>query len=202
MKPALALTLVAFATAAMACSPASNDPESAGATSPVASSSASAPLLVDEAKPAASSESRSARVLTLSGLRGLKIGEPVPLGGQWSTPVGDVGDGCHAVRSADFPGVLGLVEDGKVRRITLGSGSDVKLAEGIGVGASEAEIEKRFAGFRSESHKYEAAPAKYLTAPNADRGGAALRFEIGGDGKAKAVHVGMMPQLAYVEGCG
>ena len=56
-------------------------------------------------------------------------------------------------------------------------------------------------GFREEPHKYVDAPAKYLTAPNADSGGPALRFEIGQDGKVSLIHVGLMPVLAYVEGC-
>ena len=50
-------------------------------------------------------------------------------------------------------------------------------------------------------HKYGAAPAKYLTAPNAPSGDSALRFEIGSDGKVSLIHVGTMPVLAYVEGC-
>ena len=58
-----------------------------------------------------------------------------------------------------------------------------------------------FAGFRAEPHKYEDAPAKYLTAPNAASGDVALRFEIGHDGKVSLIHVGMAPVLYYVEGC-
>jgi hypothetical protein len=94
------------------------------------------------------------------------------------------------------------VEGGKVRRITISQGSDVKLVEGLGGGSTETEVRKWFAGFRSEPHKYEDAPAKYLTAPNASKSQSALRFEIGADGKVEAVHVGQMPQLAYIEGCG
>ena len=79
---------------------------------------------------------------------------------------------------------------------------DVKLIEGVGIGATEAEVGKWFAGFTAEPHKYEDSPAKYLTAPNARPGESALRFEIGQDGKVKLIHVSLMPVLAYVEGCG
>ncbi|VWX52098.1 hypothetical protein [Novosphingobium sp. 9U] len=103
--------------------------------------------------------------------------------------------------SPDYPGVYAIVARGIVRRVTVGQRSDVELVEGIGVGASEAEVKSTFPSFREEPHKYEASPAKYLTAPNAEHSESALRFEIGHDGKVKAIHVGIMPELAYVEGC-
>jgi hypothetical protein len=52
---------------------------------------------------------------------------------------------------------------------------------------------------REEPHEYVETPAKYLTAPNAAGGDPALRFEFGREGKVN--HVGLMPVLAYVEGC-
>ncbi|SEJ81258.1 hypothetical protein SAMN05518849_11475 [Sphingobium sp. AP50] len=83
----------------------------------------------------------------------------------------------------------------------MGQNSDVKLVEGVGIGSTEDEVQKWFAGFRSEPHKYEDSPAKYLTAPNAASGDPAVRFEIGKDRKVKLIHVGMMPELGYAEGC-
>lgn len=103
--------------------------------------------------------------------------------------------------SPDFPGVYAIVEEGEVRRITVGRQSKVRLPEGIGTGASEAEVRAAYAGFREEPHKYVESPAKYLTAPNAPGGDPALRFEIGRDGKVSLPHVGTMPILGYVEGC-
>ena len=103
--------------------------------------------------------------------------------------------------SPDYPGVYAIVEGGAVRRISAGQRSSIKLAEGLGVGATEADVKKWFPSFRVEPHKYEAAPAKYLTAPNAPSGDSALRFEIGSDGKVSLIHVGTMPVLGYVEGC-
>ena len=140
-------------------------------------------------------------MLTLEGLGDLEIGQPVPKDGSWAERGAQISDSCRTVSSPDFPGVYAIVEDGKVRRITVGGRSDVVLVEGIGVGASEAEVEQAFPGFRASPHEYEDAPAKYLTAPNADSGAPALRFEIGQDGKVSLIHVGTMPVLGYVEGC-
>ena len=143
----------------------------------------------------------SANVIGLEGLGDLKIGQPVPKGSTWAQRGAQASDACSTVTSPDYPGVYAIVEQDKVRRITVGKRSDVKLVEGIGVGATEKDVAKWFAGFREEAHKYENAPAKYLTAPNAASGDPALRFEIGQDGKVSLIHVGTMPVLGYVEGC-
>jgi hypothetical protein len=140
-------------------------------------------------------------VLTLDGLGALKIGEPVPAGSGWASRGAQVSNSCTTVTSPDFPGVYAIVEGGKVRRITVGERSGVKLIEGIGTGATEAQVRAAFPGFREEPHKYVEPPAKYLTAPNAASGDPALRFEIGADGKVSLIHVGTMPVLGYVEGC-
>lgn len=102
---------------------------------------------------------------------------------------------------ARYPGVYAIVERGVVRRISAGERSNVRLIEGIGSGSSEAEVRQAFPGFREEGHKYVAAPAKYLTAPGAERGDPAVRFEIGEDRTVSIVHIGTMPVLGYVEGC-
>lgn len=143
----------------------------------------------------------SSRVLALEGLGALQIGQPVPANGTWASRGAQASDACQTVTSPDYPGVYAIVTDGAVRRITVGQRSDVELFEGIGVGSTEQAVNGAFPGFRSEPHKYEPAPAKYLTAPNAASGDSALRFEIGADGKVKLMHVGTMPVLGYVEGC-
>lgn len=143
----------------------------------------------------------AAKVLTLQGLGALRIGEVVPAGSGWAERGAQISDMCRTVSSPDFPGIYAIVEEGKVRRITVGERSDVKLIEGIGVGATEVEVRAAFPGFRESPHKYVDPPAKYLTAPNAPGGDPALRFEIGEDGRVSLVHVGTMPVLGYVEGC-
>lgn len=140
-------------------------------------------------------------VLTLDGLGDLRIGQPIPAGSTWAEHGVQVSDTCRTISSADFPGIYAIVEDGKVRRITAGQRSSVRLVENIGVGATEEEVLKQFPDLRSEPHKYVAAPAKYLTTPSAASGDPALRFEIGADGKVSLIHVGTMPVLGYVEGC-
>lgn len=202
MRYASQLMLVALSATLLACSPRSGEAQShASAAATDAAARPASPTL----KPAPAGKGAGAvqhARLELSGLGALKIGDAPPAGGAW-VAAGAHGDAeCSALRSADYPGVYALVEDGKVRRITAGAGSNVKLIEGVGVGAPEADVRRLFPGFRSEPHKYEDAPAKYLTAPNASVEEPALRFEIGGDGTVTWMHVGQMPQLAYVEGCG
>lgn len=197
MKPASSLTFVTLSAILVACSPAPTNPNReppAPSTQGAASPTPPPPVATPAAAPN--------RVLQLSGLGALKVGEALPAGGAWAAPGVQAEEGCRAVRSSAYPGVYALLEGGKVRRITVGQGSDVKLVEGVGVGSSESEVRKWFAGFRSEPHKYEEAPAKYLSAPNASNSDSALRFEISPDGRVKMMHVGQMPQLAYVEGCG
>jgi hypothetical protein len=153
------------------------------------------PSRIPEAAPAAPN------VLTLRGLGDLRIGEAVPVNSSWRERGVQVPGSCRTVGSPDLPGVYAIVEGGRVRRITIGESSKVKLIEGIGTGASEAEVRAHFSSFRVEPHKYVESPAKDLTAPNATAGDAALRFEIGQKGKVTLMHVGTMPVLGYVEGC-
>ena len=147
------------------------------------------------------SNSADPAVLTLDGLGELRLDQAVPADSRWAERGAQASDTCRTVTSPDYPGVYAIVEGGKVRRITVGQRSPVELVEGIGVGASEAQVSAAFAGFRATPHKYVDAPAKYLTAPNAPSGEPVLRFEIGEDRKVSLIHLGMKPQLEYVEGC-
>ena len=143
----------------------------------------------------------AARTLTLEGLGALRIGAAVPAGSGWAELGPQIPGACTTVSSPDFPGTYAIVTGGKVRRITVGEQSNIKLVEGIGTGATEAAVRAGFPGFRAEPHQYVEAPAKYLTAPNAAGGDSALRFEIGADRKVILIHIGTMPVLGYVEGC-
>lgn len=189
-------SLFALAAAA-ACAACSQQP---AAPAP-SESAAPAPAPVDPATVAEPPEATpAAQVLGLEGLGALRIGEPVPARSGWAEHGAQASDTCRIVTSPDYPGAYAIVEGGKVRRISLGQRSRVKLAEGIGVGASEADVRKGFGGFRESPHAY-VEGGKYLTAPNAPSGDPALRFEIGADGKVSEIHVGTMPVLGYVEGC-
>lgn len=137
-------------------------------------------------------------MLALEGLGDLVIGQPIPRGSSFAERGAQINETCRTVSSPEFPGVYAITEGGQVRRITVGQRSDVELAEGIGVGATEAEVLSAFPGFRATPHKYVATPGKYLTQPGSDP---RLRFEIGEDGRVSLIHAGLMPQLGYVEGC-
>ncbi|MCB2077490.1 MAG: hypothetical protein KDE55_07305 [Novosphingobium sp.] len=197
MKPMIVPAALAMCLAACSAnneSPAQGGPDAQTVENP-------APAAVKPA-PAGSSQPKDDQILSLEGLGDLRIGKPVQEGSTWAARGAQVpGSDCRTISSPDWPGVYAIVEDGAVRRITVGQRSDVKLVEAIGIGASEADVKAAFPGFREEPHKYEASPAKYLTTPGAERGGSALRFEIDGNGKVGLIHVGTMPVLGYVEGC-
>lgn len=183
--------LLALTTTVAACS-------SGEDSSPGAAASASATPAMPPAPADGTPEDRN--TLTLAGLGALKLGQPVPAGGTWAERGAQTSDQCHVVSSPDYPGVYGIVEGGTVRRITVAGASAVKLVEGVGVGATRANIDADLPGFAEEPHKY-VDGGLYLTAPNAASGDPALRFELDGDGLVSAMHVGMMPVLGYVEGC-
>lgn len=146
----------------------------------------------------AAAPAASATTLTLDGLGDLVVGKPVPKGSSFTPHDVQISDTCTLLNSRDYPGVYAIASKGQVRRVTVSEGSSVALVEGIRVGSPLAEVTKAFPGFRSSPHKYVNAPGQYLTQPGDDP---RLRFEIGEDGKVTSIHVGLMPQLAYVEGC-
>lgn len=200
-----ALTL---SVALVACSPDPDTPNAAQAPEVVPSVPEPDASAVPEQSPPASTPALTpatapspGKILALEGLGDLRIGAALPRGGSWAERGAQIDGDCRTVSSPRYPGVYAIVTEGKVRRITIGERSDVKLVEGIGVGASERDVMQAFGGFRAEPHEYVAAPAKYLTAPNAAGGDPALRFEIGQDRKVSLIHVGVMPALGYVEGC-
>jgi hypothetical protein len=207
--PVFALPVFALALSLGACSSPTDDANEAASAANMAQSAAADRSLANPAidngaqvaSPDASAAPVSAAVIGLEGLGDLRIGRPIPQGSSWAERGAQISDECRTVSSPDYPGVYAIVSEGKVRRITIGQRSNVKLAEGLGIGASEAEVRKHFAGFRAEPHKYVGDQGKYLTARNAASGDPALRFEIGEEGKVSLIHVGTMPVLGYVEGC-
>ncbi|RJX68110.1 hypothetical protein D6858_09340 [Tsuneonella suprasediminis] len=148
--------------------------------------------------PSATATPLPANTLRLEGLGDLTIGKPVPKGSDFAMRGAQASDTCLIYTSPEYPDAYAIVEDGQVRRITVARGSKVKLVEGIGPGDSEARVLRDFPSFRTSAHEYVEAPAKYLTQPGNDP---RMRFEIGADRKVDAIHVGLMPQLTYSEGC-
>ena len=159
----------------------------------------------------------SALVLTTEGYGPLRIGmslaDVVTTYGPDSDP--DVVGGpepelCDQFRPARAPeGLLVLVEEGRLSRITAMSGSDVETDNGLRVGAT-AEVRAAYGALvNAEPHEYQDPPAEYLTiwtrggasggeaAPPDSRG---IRYEVGDNGKVAFIHAGG-PSIQYVEGC-
>ena len=140
----------------------------------------------------------STPTLSLTGVGPLVVGQQVPSEGDFTADAAAPGSTCRLFTSTNMPGVTALAEDGTIRRVTVAGDSNIKLEERIGVGSTRQEVMRAFPGFAAEPHKYEDSPSGYMTQPGDDP---RLRFEIGQDDRVQAIHVGRMPQLAYVEGC-
>jgi len=145
---------------------------------------------------------------------GMKLADVVTTYGPDSDPDsvgGPEPETCDQFRPARAPeGLLVMIEDGRLTRISLLSGSDVKTDRGLHPGVSAARVRAAYgAQLRSEPHAYADPPAEYLTvwargSPGADgiasEGSRGLRFEIGSDGNVATIHGGG-ESIQYVEGC-
>ncbi|HSJ65833.1 MAG TPA: hypothetical protein VK922_18270 [Gemmatimonadaceae bacterium] len=114
-------------------------------------------------------------------------------------------DECDQFRPARAPqGLLVMLEDGILTRISLSNGTGIRTASGIGVGdPAAAVVAAHGAAAATTPHKYQEAPARYIvvwrTAPPApDARG--IVYEIGGDDRVMHIHAGG-PSIGYVEGC-
>ena len=108
-------------------------------------------------------------------------------------------------------GLMVMIENGVLTRLTVTKGSTVKTQDGVGVGADGEQLKTRYGAAASVTpHKYQEAPAVYVTTwPGADHllntyvsdpAARGLVFEVGQDGKVAAIHAGG-PSIQYVEGC-
>ena len=187
--------------------PPANDASAVSTRDPAANAAAPAP-----------SPNASALVLTPEGSGPLRIGmslaDLVTTYGPDSDPDsvgGPEPELCDQFRPARAPeGLLVMVEEGRLSRITAMSDSEVETAKGLGVGATAAEVRAAYGALvRAEPHEYQDPPAEYLTIWT--RGGASggeaapphshgIRYEIGDDGKVAFIHAGG-PSIQYVEGC-
>lgn len=169
--------------------------------------------------PLAKAEAPAPMVLTAEGFGPLRIGmsraEVVKALGEDSDPEavgGPEPERCDQFRPARAPeGLLVMIEDGTLTSIALVEGSKVPTDRGLSLGATAASVRAAYGqALRAGPHKYEAAPAEYLTiwaknAPDGDEfsqdpAARGLRYEIGGKGRVQAIHAGG-PSLQYVEGC-
>ena len=93
-----------------------------------------------------------------------------------------------------------MVVDGHIARIDVHT-ADIKTAEGLGRGATLAEVQEKYAGPRLlvTPHKYADAPRSHyvrLTDLDPSRG---IMFEVV-DGKVTSLRGGRIPEIDWVEG--
>ena len=160
----------------------------------------------------------TAPVLTAEGYGPLRIGmslaDVVTTYGPDANPDsvgGPEPEVCDQFRPARAPeGLLVMVEDGRLTRISLMNGAEVETDRGLRVGAEAAAVRAAYGSrLQAGPHKYQDPPAEYLTfwtrggagdeviAPPDSRG---IRYEIGQDNKVAMIHAGG-PSIQYVEGC-
>lgn len=114
-------------------------------------------------------------------------------------------DRCDQFRPSRAPvGLLVMVEEGVLTRISVSRNSDISTPDGITVGSAGSEVLGAL-GSRAvvESHKYWPSPAKYVTiwhvsASSDERRG--IRYEIGPEDHVVHIHAGGR-SIEYVEGC-
>lgn len=112
---------------------------------------------------------------------------------------------CDQFRPERAPeGLLVMLEQGRLTRISVSAGSGVATEGGITAGDSASAVTSHFASRAvSTLHKYWPAPAEYLTVwtvepPDANAKG--VVYEIGEDGRIVHIHAGSA-SIQYVEGC-
>ena len=118
---------------------------------------------------------------------------------------------CDQFRPARAPeGLMVMIEDGKLTRISLIGGATLRTDRGLGLGDSKAKVVSTYgASAEDMPHKYEASPAAYVTVWKTgggtrdyvkDAAARGLVYEIGANGRVQAIHAGG-PSIQYVEGC-
>lgn len=165
-----------------------------------------------QAEPTATSDTLTRTTLTANGWGPLEIGmtrvEVVAAAGADANPNavgGPEPEVCDQFRPEQAPeGLLVMIEDDRLTRITLSDGTGITTGKGFGVGDAAAPIKEAYgADAVVTPHKYSSAPAEYITvwktAPDAPemRG---IVYEIGPDGLVAHIHAGTS-SIQYVEGC-
>jgi hypothetical protein len=199
----LALIVALCATACQRQAPETDVP----ADTPNQAPNAEAPTPSPEPAPAPTSD-----VLTADGWRALRIGmtrsEVVAAAGEDANPnaVGGADPAqCDQFRPTSAPkGLLVMIEQGRLTRISVSAPAAIKTDRGFAVGDAAAAVKSAYgADAQVGLHKYSAAPAEYITVwtkkpPAPDARG--IVYEIGTDGRVQHIHAGGS-SIQYVEGC-
>ena len=112
---------------------------------------------------------------------------------------------CDEFRPGNAPpGVLVMIEEDVLTRITVSRNSDIRTPDGFKVGDSgDAVIAKHGTRARVERHQYWQSPARYITiwrAPSAEAERRGIRYEISPDNEIVHIRAGRS-SIEYVEGC-
>ncbi len=113
---------------------------------------------------------------------------------------------CDEFRPTRAPqGMIVMIENGALSRITLVRGAGVKTDAQLAVGDPATAVREAYGSrLKSSKHQYVAAPAEYLsvweTASAAGPGARGIVYEIDGTGRISRIHAGG-PSIAHVEGC-
>lgn len=117
---------------------------------------------------------------------------------------------CDQFRPARAPqGVLVMMENGRLTRISLIDKSPIRTDRGVGLGSTATAVRGAYKRTVVASpHKYRDAPSEYLShwsrkAQAGDKASATDRgivFEVDGKGVVDLIHAGG-PSIRYVEGC-
>lgn len=164
-------------------------------------------VIIDESENAALPVA-DASILTPAGLGDMRIGmsraELIAAVGGSPAASADP-QACEEFHPSGAPqGVLVMLEQGRLTRISLIRDATIKTGNGFGIGATAGEVKTTY-GARATAtpHKYVEPPAEYITAWTSGTGGPDSRgilYEIGKDGKVMAIRAGGAA-IQYVEGC-
>lgn len=205
---ARALMTAMIAAALVSCTPDTPQRSSTSADSGV---DETGPVLVDGAAESVDPEP-GPRLLTADGWGPLRIGmsraEVVAAAGDDSDPAAVGGpdpETCDEFRPRNAPeGVLVMIREGVLTRVSVSRNPDISTPAGFGVGDSGSAILAEY-GARAdvEPHQYWRPPAKYVTAwrqassPSERRG---IRYEI--NSEDEVVHLrGGDHSIENVDGC-
>ncbi|WP_313104128.1 hypothetical protein [Brevundimonas sp.] len=167
--------------------------------------------------PAGPADAALATVLTPLGYGPLKIGmTQAEVDAAFGPPPANAGEAApsecryyHPPRAPE--GLLVMVENGVLTRLTATKDSAVKTEDGVGVGDDGEQVKARYGTAATVTpHKYQGAPSAYVTlwpgkphlqgAYVTDPTARGLVYEIGDDGKVAFIHAGG-PSIQNVEGC-
>ncbi|MFY2763420.1 hypothetical protein [Arenimonas sp. MALMAid1274] len=218
MLPTLALAVLVVSACrqpepaeSQAAAPATPAAEAPGPAEPAAP--ADAPADVPAAEPGAAPATTAVNdpeVINFEGFGPAKFGaneEAVRM--SWGRPLeaGTPAEGatCYLLFMDPRPeggrGITFLMEDGKFARYDVDLPLHVAPGD-IAVGARADAVRAKFAGrIEEQPHKYEPASLMLVVSPEGG-GDARLVFDVGPEGLVRRWHIGVPPQVYYVEGCG